>query len=435
MFYTLSMSLSPNIETIQSDGRAASWAKDDELDEVMAVTESLGMFAAVRFRAIERMRRASLALEPEGHEDMAYRSVRLELAAALRVTEHTADGMLGMAFALVNDYPEALIALAEGRITEQHARVLVDSLAELPDEEAAALAPRVLELAESQPVGVFRRAVKKFLDAARSESLAARHERALAERYVAVSAASDGMAWLTALLPQVEANAIYNRLSKISKHLGEVPGEERTREQLRADVLADLLIEGNTSDHPEQAHGIRASVVVTVPALSLLDESSANNGGFATVEGVGPIPIDRARELCGGASDWMRVLTHPETGVVLSVGRDLYRPPASLRRLVQWRSERCMAPGCSIPASRCEIDHNVAWEHGGATELQNLTPFCKGHHTVKHHTNWRVRQLPDSGGVIEWTSPTGRQYLVEPERRVPVFRPASDTATQVPAPF
>jgi hypothetical protein len=141
----------------------------------------------------------------------------------------------------------------------------------------------------------------------------------------------------------------------------------------------------------------------------------------ATVEGLGPIPIGRARELCGGDATWMRVLTHPETGMVLSVGRTQYSPPASLRRLVKWRAERCMGPGCGMPASRCEIDHTIAWEHGGDTALENLAPLCKGHHKVKHHGGWHLKQIPDSGGAVEWTSPAGRRYVVEPERRVPVF--------------
>jgi len=57
-----------------------------------------------------------------------------------------------------------------------------------------------------------------------------------------------------------------------------------------------------------------------------------------------------------------------------------------------------MGPGCNMPASRCEIDHNVAWEHGGETSLNNLTPLCKGHHTVKHHGRWCVEQIAGSGG-------------------------------------
>jgi hypothetical protein len=76
-----------------------------------------------------------------------------------------------------------------------------------------------------------------------------------------------------------------------------------------------------------------------------------------------------------------------------------------------------MAPGCGVPASRCEIDHTVDWQFGGQTALANLAPFCKGHHRVKHHGGWEVTQVEGSGGVMSWTSPTGRRYLVEPERR------------------
>ncbi len=155
-------------------------------------------------------------------------------------------------------------------------------------------------------------------------------------------------------------------------------------------------------------------------------------GDPATVEGIGPIPIGRARELCGGAEGWMRVLTHPETGIVLSVGRDRYRPPAELRKLVRWRAGTCMAPGCNISAARCDIDHTIAWEHGGPTALTNLTPLCKGHHTVKHHGRWHVAQVPGSGGAVQWSSPSGRTYRVDPERRIPVF---SSAVADEPAPF
>ena len=48
---------------------------------------------------------------------------------------------------------------------------------------------------------------------------------------------------------------------------------------------------------------------------------------------------------------------------------------------------------------------------------------------VKHHGGWRLRQVPGSGGAVEWTSPTGRRYVVDPERRVPVFTVAGDVAS------
>ena len=122
-------------------------------------------------------------------------------------------------------------------------------------------------------------------------------------------------------------------------------------------MICDLLIDGYTAHLPTEARGIRATAVVTVPALALLSDKAAMAADLPVVEGIGPIPVSIARELCGGDASWMRVLTHPETGMVLSVGRDQYPPPAPLRRLVKWRADRCMGPGCGMPASRCQIDH------------------------------------------------------------------------------
>ena len=459
-------------------------SQPDALAEVLAVSEDFDVIQAVRYGAIDRMREEFFAAFPgvTGTEhEMARRSLRLELAAALRITEHAAEVLIDTAEGLVQKYPDAVEALGQGRISDQHARLIVSKLAPLPTEMQEALASDALALAEEFPVGVFRRKLDALIETAQQSTIEERHAEAVTRRRTDLIRQPDRMATLQVYAPEVELTAAYGRAVAMAKAIKadqathSENGDTRTLDQIITDVVCDLLIDGDTTVHPDTARGIRATVAVTVPALSLLEDtddtgaSGTGTGGTSTddagaegngteagetggegsgsrevgetrttgitgttdaptVEGIGPIPLAQAKELCGGASDWMRILTHPETGIVLSAGRTQYRPPASLRRLVKWRSERCMAPGCSIPASRCEIDHTIAWADGGTTELQNLTPLCKGHHTLKHHGNWVVKQLPDSGGVIEWTSPTGRRYLVEPERRVPVFRPD-------PAPF
>jgi hypothetical protein len=398
----------------------------DALDLVTEVADMEAAFAAQRFCAVDAMRREALAdAVRHGREltEVIDRSVRLELAAALRITEHAAGMMLAHAEALVHRYPGVLESLQQARITQRHAEILTAAFDAEAAEVADALLGQAIELAQQHAVGTFRRALQKLIDTFRARSLTERHEQAVTHRRVAVQPGADGMADLLLHVPAVEAHAILSRATAIAKALKNVDGETRTLDQLRADAICDLLIEGDTTVHPERARGIRASVVVTVPALSLLDDAHAA-GEPATVEGVGPIPIRRARELCGGEGGWMRVLTHPETGMVLSVGTDRYDAPPALRKLIKWRAERCMAPGCSVPASRCQIDHNLAWEHGGHTALWNECPFCQGHHTVKHHGGWTVHQLPGTGGAIEWISPAGRRYVVKPERPVPVFRPA-----------
>ncbi|WP_336631723.1 MULTISPECIES: HNH endonuclease signature motif containing protein [unclassified Microbacterium] len=425
---------------------AGPFAPRDPVDHVTDIATLIALHTAEQYESIAALRRD--ALHDAGSyatAEMVDRSVRLELAAALRVTEYAAGELLRHGVALEGRYRGALDALRGARITDQHARILVDLLDAAAPAVAARLADTAVQLAEELPAGSFRRRLRRLIDELNTQTLPERHERALADRRVSVEPASDGMAYLTAYLPAVEAHAAFDRLTRMGAAMAGRRSERsadagddtetRTLDQVRADVLCDLLIDGVCDGHATPVRGIRPTVVVTVPALSLLADAHATTHP-ALVEGVGPIPIERARELCAGAPSWTRVLTHPETGIALSLGRTRYDPPPELRRLVRWRAERCMAPGCSMPAARCEIDHTVAWSDGGDTALGNLAPLCTGHHTVKHHGGWTVVHVPGSGGVMQWTSPYGRRYFVEPERRMPVFvaQPEADPVEE-PAPF
>lgn len=400
----------------------------DEPDAVALVVECADLrdiFAADQVRRVEAYRAATLAEASvfDGALDSVLgRSMRLELAAALRITENAAAELLWFAESLVNRYPAVLDSLSRAALTERHAQALVSILDAAPADVREALTARAVALAEELPVGAFRRRLRRLIEGAQASTLTERHEEAISRRRVVVEKVEDGMSWLHIFGPSVEIHAVHGRMTAMAKVLMEQEGDDRTLDQARADVVCDLLIEGEMVAHPDRARGIRATVIVTVPVLSLLDDAHATTAP-ASVEGIGPIPIDRARELVGDADSWMRVLTHPETGMVLSVGRVRYRPPEALQRLVRWRAERCMGPGCGMPAARCQIDHSIAWEYGGETALWNTAPLCLNHHIVKHHGGWGLHQLPD--GSIEWTSPTGRRYIERPERRVPVFREAA----------
>ncbi|WP_426321487.1 DUF222 domain-containing protein [Microbacterium sp. E-13] len=396
----------------------------DAVDLVVETATMMSVFAAQQLARIDGMRRELLEEATgrgDGVRDIVERSIRLELAAAMRITEYAAGRLITRAEALVRRYRPALDALGAGRITDKHAEIIADLLDEAPVELRDALLQRAMPLAESEPVGTFRRALRTLIDTAQAATLEDRHRRALTDRRIAVERGRDGMSGLWLFGADVEIHAIHGRLTQLANTITRAEGETRTLDQLRADIATDLLIDGATDHLPAAASGIRAQVVVTVPALALLDDQDADAGDPPVVEGIGPIPLSKARALCGGDSRWMRVLTHPETGIVLSVGRDTYTPPAALQRLVRWRADRCMAPGCAIPASRCEIDHQIRWTDGGETSLDNTLPFCKNHHLVKDNTDWRVRQIEGSGGTVAWTSPTGRRYVVRPERKVPTF--------------
>ena len=51
-----------------------------------------------------------------------------------------------------------------------------------------------------------------------------------------------------------------------------------------------------------------------------------------------------------------------------------YHPPRQLQHLARIRNPVCTHPGCRHPASRCDLDHTIAYDKGGRTCLCNLGP-------------------------------------------------------------
>ncbi len=201
--------------------------------------------------------------------------------------------------------------------------------------------------------------------------------------------------------------------------------DERTTAQLRADILADLLLTAapdadptRTDDGPGTLGTIRARIQVTVPALTMLTPG-AENLDPAELVGHGPLDAHTARTLAETTPlPWDRVLTHPVTGAVLHT--DTYHRTTAIDRHLRARDRHCRWPGCTTPATRCEVDHTHDHALGGATTITNLAHLCQRHHTQKQFTRWNVTQLP--GGTLEWTSPTGRTYTDEPLPYSPATR-------------
>ncbi|WP_424023815.1 hypothetical protein [Microbacterium sp.] len=184
--------------------------------------------------------------------------------------------------------------------------------------------------------------------------------------------------------------------------------DERTRDELRADILADLILTGTPSAHGngDALSAIRAHVQITIPVLTAAGLSDEP----ALLAGYGPIDRETAQCLAAAASGWDRVMFHPHTGAILAVDR--YRPGAELDRFLRVRDERCRFPGCTQRPWRCDLDHTVDFALGGETRECNLAHLCRRHHVVKHATGWIVRQL--GHGTLEWTSLTGRRYVDRP---------------------
>ncbi|GAA2009129.1 HNH endonuclease signature motif containing protein [Microbacterium ulmi] len=370
--------------------------------------------------------------------EFPHRSIAAEIATAWRVSDRTIQRQIDDAAALVHDYPGTLGALTAGDISAAHARIIVAAgavveRAELRAEYEASVLEYALCESATRLAPIAKRRAEWFAESAFEQ----RHRRARAERRVWVVDVDDGMAEIHALVPAVIAHGIHDRLTTIGRTIaaGRTAGpgsserptadrfvsagddgapdaaaiDTRTLDELRADILSDLLLATDPVAHgngPTGLGAIHATVQVTVPVLTLIDDRVTDPFEIAMLDGHSPVDPETARMLTAGAPGWDRVLTHPISGAVLAVDR--YRPSDELRRHLRVRDEHCRFPGCRLAARRCDADHTVDHALGGATRAENLAHLCRRHHTLKHQTAWTVEQR--SGGILEWTSPTGRMY-------------------------
>ncbi|GAA3592563.1 hypothetical protein GCM10022223_04050 [Kineosporia mesophila] len=106
-------------------------------------------------------------------------------------------------------------------------------------------------------------------------------------------------------------------------------------------------------------------------------------------------------------------------GMHQSAAARRYKPSRRLTDLVMARYQSCTHPGCTVPASRCDIDHIVPFGKGGLSCECNLHPACRRHHRLKTFGGWKVRRCSTAErypvGTVIWTSPAGMEYPSSPD--------------------
>ena len=421
---------------------------------------------------------------------------REELAHALRTSIPAMGNRIGAARALTS-HPRLMTLVESAAISAWAGRLVLDHVADLEDDDATRVIDEVATRVHHR-LATGRRPyhsaeVNRLARAARlrvcPETAQESRVRAFSTRRVTVHPAGNGMATLIADLADVDAHRIHRRLTAIAAGLqadacadGSV--DPRTRDQLRADILTDLLVGGGhqaldpcvpeDGDRPEPVcqgadratgeptcssldnapgqapdphrallvacsshddagpsvgrpiEGRRPDiqVIVTLPTLIGLADDPAE------VPGMGPIPADVARALAADGN-W-RAWIADAAGTVTATGTLGYVPSAPLARLVRAREPHCRFPGCRQPAQRCDLDHAVPWPTG-ATTAANLGPLCRRHHNLKTHTPWSLdpRSEPQNGGGSgvgwRWRTPAGFTITDSPE-------PPLDPTYRVPAP-
>ncbi|WP_020572420.1 HNH endonuclease signature motif containing protein [Parafrankia discariae] len=347
---------------------------------------------------------ASLRPPTAGGEVLFEEFAPEEVAAVLGVSPQSAASQLLFACTVASRLPHALEALSTGILDLQRLRSLENAVRPLDDSLAAQVEARVLAGGARVNRGAFTEGCRRAVHRLDPAGAAERAQERKKERRVWVSPGEDGVSCLSAVLPAEEAAACYRRVDLIAQGIAacRAAGDSRSRDQIRADVLVDLLC-----GRAEHAVPLPCEVQVVVPVTVLL--GLAEEPG--EIVGYGPIPAAVAREMAARpGSTWRRILTDPQGALVEIADRRF--PTAAQARHVRARNRDCVFPGCARTSQRADIDHTVAHGCGGPTLTRNLGPVCRKHHRMKHSGRWEVTQPQE--GIFVWKGPFGATLVTNP---------------------
>lgn len=393
-------------------------------DEILAVSETaaqselIGAIAALeRLKSVAAARQARLSAAFDAarrREEQAAgvpakrrgRGVATEIALARRDSPARGGRHLGFAKALVNEMPHTLAALADGRLSEWRATLVVRESACLDVEDRARLdAELCADPARLDGVGdaalvAAAKAIAYRLD---PQAVVDRAARAPDDRTVTIRPAPDTMTYVTALLPVAQGVSVYAAL----KREADTHCDGRSRGQ----VMADTLVHRVTGRPAEAPVPVAVNVVISDQAL-LGVESAA-----AVVAGYGTVPSAVAQSMIRDAvadersrATLRRLYATPAGGALTAMDSRSRLFPKGLAEFIGVRDQRCRMPYCDAPIRH--RDHATPHRRGGATTAHNGLGLCESCNYTKEAAGWAVTaRAGDSGPhTAEFRTPTGAHY-------------------------
>jgi len=110
-------------------------------------------------------------------------------------------------------------------------------------------------------------------------------------------------------------------------------------------------------------------------------------------------------------------------GVPLNMGRQVRLANRRQRRALAKRDGGCIFPGCDCPVGWCDAHHVTWWDNDGPTDIFNLALLCRYHHGVTHRRGWTMTAA--GGDWFTWTTPSGDTLHSQRHRgRSPTAHPA-----------
>jgi 5-methylcytosine-specific restriction endonuclease McrA len=339
--------------------------------------------------------------------------------------------MLGLAKALVHEMPRTLEAVADGRLSEWRATLVVRETACLSFEDRR----RVDDELAGDEVGLDRMGNRALAGAVRRlacrldpHAVAKRARKAESERTVTCRPAPDTMMYVTALLPVKQGVAAYAALFRAADSR-RAQGDARSRGQ----IMADEFVQRLTGLKHADAVPLAVNLIMTDRTLLHGDAEPAHLDGYGVVpaqwardavrredfpqagarrrmrrrEGQARRGAEPAPPIPPQARTWIRRLyTAPGAGELVAMDSRARLFPSALRRFIALRDHTCRTPWCDAPVRHG--DHVVAWARGGATSAANAAGLCERCNQAKEAPGWSTRLVPGGRHTFETITPSGR---------------------------
>ena len=320
-------------------------------------------------------------------------------------------------------------ALRAGTVSLYRALTVLAETRNLPDAALPALEAAVLAPAPDGTIAsqrLFRARLRRLVTAADQRRSDERRHAATRARAVFGRLTEDGMGVITLTATAERVVGVMDRLEVLAR-AARAAGDDRTLDQLRSDLLTDLALFGTT---PEGATSTAPAAVVRI--VVPFEVATGLSDAACELPGHGWVTAAHARAIMTApGSTWQHLPVDIDTGTALELSTDRYTPTRAMVDHVRALDGVCRAPGCQVPADRCDLDHIAPWP-AGPTQVANLQALSRGCHHRKTAGAWTATRArtPDrdhrldgqqtaagsaGDGIVHWTTLAGRDYLTYPK--------------------
>jgi hypothetical protein len=405
---------------------AGSWSQDERRSALRAVDGLVAAASSVRARLLLAERDAD-GWRASGAATFAHwRGAAAGAGGARAGSTGSGPGAAAreerQAEALVR-LPAVGAAVRAGELGLDHASVIGAVAADRSELVRAAVASpdgqaELVELARSQDVPSFARAVRRWAAARDDDALEDAHQAQRRARFLHLGTTDQGTR-ISGRLDAVAGHRLRLALEAVTPR--PAADDDRTSEQRAADALVTLAENALTEPGTAPGAAVRPHVSLLVREetwrrhrqqhVSDGDAGIGDGGqprrvvdpelraavvadapGPATWEDGTPLPgSETGRVLCD--CDVTRIVLDADD-VPLNLGRTRRTYAGAQRRAVIARDRACRWPGCAAQARWCEIHHIRWWgRDGGETSVVNGVLLCSFHHHEVHRRDLTVSRV------------------------------------------